>query len=71
MSGDRPAVYKPENADIARKACLLGATNYTLAERFEVSPDVIDTWIWYKQTKEVEALRARPHPYEFQLYYDV
>jgi glutamine synthetase len=33
--------------------------------------DVIDTWIWYKQTKEVEALRARPHPYEFQLYYDV
>ncbi len=33
--------------------------------------DVIDTWIWYKQTYEVEALRARPHPYEFSLYYDV
>ncbi|GIW87267.1 MAG: glutamine synthetase [Isosphaeraceae bacterium] len=33
--------------------------------------DVIDTWIWYKQTHEVEAIRTRPHPYEFVLYYDV
>lgn len=32
--------------------------------------DVIDTWIWYKTTHEVEALRARPHPYEFAMYYD-
>jgi glutamine synthetase len=35
------------------------------------TPDVIDTWIWYKQTHEVEAMRIRPHPYEFNLYYDV
>jgi glutamine synthetase len=35
------------------------------------TPDVLDTWIWYKQTHEVEALRVRPHPYEFTLYYDV
>jgi glutamine synthetase len=33
--------------------------------------DVIDTWIWYKREYEVEALRVRPHPYEFTLYYDV
>ena len=33
--------------------------------------DVIDTWIWYKTTHEVEALRERPHPYEFALYYDI
>jgi glutamine synthetase len=33
--------------------------------------DVIDTWIWFKSTKEVEALRQRPHPFEFSLYYDV
>jgi len=32
--------------------------------------DVIDTWIWYKQTQEVEAIRQRPHPYEFALYFD-
>jgi glutamine synthetase len=33
--------------------------------------DVIDTWVWYKRTHEVEALRIRPHPYEFVLYSDV
>jgi glutamine synthetase len=33
--------------------------------------DVIDTWIWFKRNYEVDALRLRPHPYEFTLYYDV
>jgi glutamine synthetase len=33
--------------------------------------DVIDTWIHYKWAKEVDALRLRPHPYEFCLYYDI
>ncbi len=33
--------------------------------------DVIDTWIWYKTDHEVEAIRQRPHPYEFALYYDI
>ncbi len=33
--------------------------------------DVIDTWISYKRKKEVDALRLRPHPYEFCLYFDM
>ena len=33
--------------------------------------DVISTWISYKRDKEVDALRLRPHPYEFFLYYDI
>ncbi len=33
--------------------------------------DVIDTWIWYKETKEAEILRQRPHPVEFNMYYDI
>ena len=32
--------------------------------------DVINTWIWYKSTREVDEMRLRPHPYEFALYYD-
>lgn len=32
--------------------------------------DVIDTWIEYKTATEVNAMRLRPHPYEFTLYYD-
>jgi len=33
--------------------------------------DLIDTWLSYKRTKEVDPMRLRPHPYEFYLYYDV
>ncbi len=33
--------------------------------------DVIETWISYKLTNEVQALDLRPHPWEFALYYDV
>ncbi|MGH1365537.1 MAG: type I glutamate--ammonia ligase [Calditrichia bacterium] len=33
--------------------------------------DVIETWIEYKRENEVDALRLRPHPYEFMLYYDI
>lgn len=35
------------------------------------STDVIDTWIQYKREQEVNALRLRPHPYEFALYFDI
>ena len=35
------------------------------------TPDVIDTWISYKTRNEVDALRLRPHPYEFCLYFDI
>ena len=33
----RPTLYKPENADLVRKFCMLGATNEDLARCFEVS----------------------------------
>ena len=33
--------------------------------------DVIDTWLSYKRTNEVDPIRLRPHPYEFHLYYDI
>ena len=45
MAGGRPTTYRPENAEIAHQACMLGATNDTLAERFEVCPRTIDNWI--------------------------
>jgi len=32
--------------------------------------DVIETWIEYKTANEIDALRLRPHPYEYHLYYD-
>ncbi len=35
------------------------------------TPDVIDTWIWYKTENEVNQLKLRPHPYEFCMYADI
>jgi glutamine synthetase len=33
--------------------------------------DVIDTWIDYKRSRELDEVRLRPHPWEFYLYYDI
>ena len=33
--------------------------------------DVIETWIAYKREKELDAIRLRPHPHEFALYFDI
>jgi glutamine synthetase len=33
--------------------------------------DVIDIWLEYKRSKEVDEVRLRPHPYEFHLYFDI
>jgi glutamine synthetase len=35
------------------------------------TPDVIETWLTYKRLRELDAVRLRPHPYEFFLYYDL
>jgi glutamine synthetase len=32
--------------------------------------DLIETWIEYKRKTEADAVRLRPHPWEFALYYD-
>ena len=32
--------------------------------------DVIEMWLDYKRTREVDEMRLRPHPYEFSLYFD-
>jgi glutamine synthetase len=33
--------------------------------------DVIETWLDYKRKTEVDAIRLRPHPWEFALYFDI
>lgn len=33
--------------------------------------DLIETWIDWKTEHEVDAIRLRPHPMEYLLYYDV
>ena len=33
--------------------------------------DLIDTWIDWKRKNEVDPIRFRPHPHEFEMYYDI
>lgn len=67
-----------EEAKAVKKTC--GALEQALAALEEdhefllkgdvFTEDVIETWIEYKTKNEVDAVRLRPHPYEFTLYYD-
>jgi glutamine synthetase len=49
----------------------LEADHEFLLEGGVFTKDLIETWIDYKRTTEIDALRLRPHPYEFALYYDI
>jgi glutamine synthetase len=33
--------------------------------------DLIETWIDWKRKSEIDYVRLRPHPAEFELYYDI
>jgi glutamine synthetase len=67
-----------ELAEVPKTPGSLGESLDALAKDHEFllrgdvfTADVIDTWISYKSTNEVEALALRPHPYEFCMYYDI
>jgi glutamine synthetase len=49
----------------------LESDHHWLLEGGVFTQDVIDTWIEYKRTNELDAVRLRPHPHEFALYYDL
>jgi glutamine synthetase len=49
----------------------LEADNEYLLEGNVFTSDLIETWIDYKRINEIDPVRLRPHPYEFELYYDI
>jgi glutamine synthetase len=49
----------------------LEADHDYLLEGGVFTEDLIETWIDWKRTNEVDPIRLRPHPHEFELYYDV
>jgi glutamine synthetase len=59
----------PASLDQALRA--LEADHSYLLKGDVFTEDVIETWIDYKMTREVQALALRPHPWEFALYYDI
>jgi glutamine synthetase len=59
----------PGSLDAALAA--LEADNDFLKVGGVFTDDLIETWIRYKRETEIDAVRLRPHPYEFALYYDI
>jgi glutamine synthetase len=59
----------PASLDLALEALEKDHDYLTKGDVF--TEDVIKAWIDYKMEAEVDALRMRPHPYEFVLYYDM
>jgi glutamine synthetase len=59
----------PASLDAALEA--LEADNEFLKAGGVFTEDLIETWISYKREAEIDALRLRPHPWEFHLYYDI
>ncbi len=49
----------------------LEADHQWLLEGGVFTQDVIDTWIEYKRKRELDQVRLRPHPHEFEIYYDI
>ena len=42
-----------------------------LTEGGVFTPDLVETWIQYKRENEIDPIRLRPTPHEFDLYYEV
>ncbi|MFJ1797985.1 type I glutamate--ammonia ligase [Streptomyces sp. NPDC098077] len=49
----------------------LEADNEYLQAGGVFTPDLIETWIDYKRTHEIAPIQLRPHPHEFELYFDI
>ena len=59
----------PESLGAALDA--LEADHDYLTEGDVFPEDLIATWIELKRTTEIDPFRFRPHPHEFELYYDI
>ena len=49
----------------------LAADHEFLLEGDVFTQDLIDTWIEWKRKNEVDPIRFRPHPHEFEMYFDI
>jgi glutamine synthetase len=71
LEPEEAAMVKNMPATLDQALDALERDNDFLLKGDVFTKDVIETWLNYKRTKEVDALRLRPHPYEFALYFDI
>jgi glutamine synthetase len=70
LHDERKASIKTVPGSLAESLDALERDHAFLLEGEVFTPDVIETWLELKRTKDVAPVNLRPHPYEFFLYYD-
>jgi glutamine synthetase len=73
-------IYEMSAEELAKIPTMPGSLDEALAELQDdhqfllqggvFTPDVIETQIAYKKKNEIDAMRLRPHPHEFEIYFD-
>jgi len=71
LSAEELAKIKSVPSSLAEAMDALESDHKFLLAGNVFTKDVIETWIDYKKTKEIDPVRLRPHPWEFYLYYDI
>ena len=70
LHGDRKASVRNTPGSLGEVLDALERDHDFLCAGDVFTPDVIDTWLTLKRTRDLPAVNLRPHPYEFFLYYD-
>jgi glutamine synthetase len=70
LEGEEKARIANVPGSLAESLQALAGDKDFLLEGEVFTPDVIETWLDYKMTREVEQVALRPHPWEFYLYHD-
>ena len=70
LHDERKESIKTVPGSLAEAVAALEADHDFLLAGDVFTPDVLDTWITMKRTKDIAPVSLRPHPYEFFLYYD-
>jgi glutamine synthetase len=71
LSDKEKAKIKNTPGSLKESLDALAGDSKFLLEGGVFTEDLIETWIDYKQVKEIDAVALRPHPWEFYLYHDI
>jgi len=71
MNAEEAAKVPTVPGSLEESLAALEADHKFLLQGDVFTQDVIDVWLEYKREREIDAVRLRPHPYEFYLYFDI
>ena len=71
LEPEQAAEVQNTPADLSEALDALEADHDFLLRGDVFTEDVVQTWIDFKRESEVDAIRLRPHPWEYALYFDI